>query len=205
LADYSQPSPAIDGTKFPSTVTAEYWSSTPYAASPTFAWWVRFSDGKVSNSNKNNPFYVRCVSGASKESSSGSFTDNNDGTVKDNATGLIWQKCSKGQTGADCSGGSATAATWTTALTDCSGLTLAGRTWRLPTVNELGSLLDTTKASGPTIDTTAFPSTVANYYWSSTTYAPNTSNVWAVLFFDGLIPSNFSKTTNSYVRCVTKY
>jgi hypothetical protein len=129
------------------------------------------------------------------------FTDNGDGTVKDNATGLIWQKCSKGQTGLDCSGGAATTSNWATAITDCSGLSLASKTWRLPHVNELKTIVDSTKATSPAIDTTAFSATVV-YYWSSTTYAPTTTNAWAVSFLDGYVNFNL-KTNLNYVRCVS--
>jgi hypothetical protein len=122
--------------------------------------------------------------------------------VTDPKTGLVWQKCSRGQNNDSTCSGSATTANWTTALTYCSGLTLEGRTWRLPTVNELKSLVDTTKASGPTIDTTAFPSTVASDYWSSTTYAPDTTNAWNVDFNVGNVLLN-NKTSNGYVRCVS--
>jgi hypothetical protein len=201
LADYSQPSSAIDGAFFPATVAGYYWSSTTYALDSNKAWFVNFTNGAVNNFNKTSTYLVRCVSGPSKGSSS-SFTDNNDGTVKDNATGLIWQKCSQGQNNDSTCSGSAMYANWTAALNYCSNLNLAGRTWRLPTVNELGSLLDTTKTIQPTIDTTAFPNTVANGYWSSTTYAPGTTLAWLVNFNDGNV-SNFLKANNSYVRCVS--
>jgi hypothetical protein len=96
------------------------------------------------------------------------FTDNGDGTVKDNATGLVWKKCSNGLSGTSCSTGTATTYTWANAVTACTS------GWRLPSINELKTIVDTTKASGATIDTTAFPATFASYYWSSTTYAPST-------------------------------
>jgi hypothetical protein len=202
LADYSKstPNPAIDTTFFPATVAGNYWSSTTYALDSNKAWFVNFTNGGVNSVDKTYTYHVRCVSGPSKGSSN-SFTDNNDGTIKDNATGLIWQKCSQGQNNDATCSGSATTETWANALTYCSGLTLAGRTWRLPTVNELGSLLDTTKTSHPSIDT-AFPNTVPNGYWSSTTYAPNTYNAWYVNFNSGNV--NFSLKANSYyVRCVS--
>ncbi len=46
------------------------------------------------------------------------FTDNGDGTVTDHGTGLVWQKCSKGQNALDCSG-TATTENWSTALQYC--------------------------------------------------------------------------------------
>lgn len=133
------------------------------------------------------------------------FTDNSDGTVKDNATGLVWQKCSQGQGATDCSG-TATTATWTNAITYCSGLNnlpaSSPRTWRLPHVNELKTIVDTTKASGATIDTTAFPATAAFDYWSSTTYAPSTTTAWGVGFGVGVVYGS-DKTSSYYVRCVS--
>ena len=43
---------------------------------------------------------------------------------------------------------------------------------------------------------------VANNYWSSTTYAPNTTNAWNVNFNNGNVNNN-NKTNNNYVRCVS--
>ncbi|MCB1161011.1 MAG: DUF1566 domain-containing protein, partial [Leptospiraceae bacterium] len=84
----------------------------------------------------------------------GNYTDNNDGSITDNITGLIWQKCSMGQSGTDCSGDAATAATWTAAISYCEGLTLSGRSdWRLPNINELESLVDDS-IYNPSINTT---------------------------------------------------
>ncbi len=129
------------------------------------------------------------------------YTDNGNGTVTDSATGLIWQKCSNGQNATSCSG-SASTITWSNAITYCNGLTLAGRTWRLPNVNELRSIVDFTKSTAPTIDTTAFPSTQSNYFWSSSTYAQDTNSAWYVLFSLGDV-YYYSKTNLLFVRCVT--
>ncbi|NBV35436.1 MAG: DUF1566 domain-containing protein, partial [Proteobacteria bacterium] len=60
-----------------------------------------------------------------------SFTDNNNGTVTDNVTGLMWQKTDNGES------------TWETALTNASTLTLGGyKDWRLPTPSELFSIFN---------------------------------------------------------------
>ena len=128
------------------------------------------------------------------------FTDNGDGTIKDSASGLVWQKCSSGQNATTCSG-TATALTWATAITACNSLSLASKTWRLPNRNELQSIVDYTKTSAPMIDATAFPSTQSSY-WSSTTYAPNTSSAWYVNFDVGIVYS-YNKTNINYVRCVS--
>lgn len=43
--------------------------------------------------------------------------------------------------------------------------------------------------------------TVANNYWSASTYVPNTTNAWRVNFNNGNVNNN-NKTNNNYVRCV---
>ena len=63
--------------------------------------------------------------------------DNGNGTVSDNATGLMWQQ----DTARD--GGNYDAMTWEEALAYCEALNLGGLTdWRLPTIKELRSLVD---------------------------------------------------------------
>lgn len=131
------------------------------------------------------------------------FLDNGDETVKDETTKLIWQKCSAGLTGSSCSSGSATTFTWVNAISYCNTLSLGSKTWRLPNLNELRTIIDYTKASSPMIDTTAFPATVANAYWSSTTYATTTTNAWAVYFPFGFSGNAYPKTVTNYVRCIS--
>ena len=52
--------PAIDNA-FQNLVSNHYWSSTIYAGSSVYAWYVYFYDGSQFYSNKNNSWYVRCV------------------------------------------------------------------------------------------------------------------------------------------------
>lgn len=85
-----------------------------------------------------------------------SFTDNNDGTVRDNNTELIWQKTSDGL-----------ARTWYEANGYCNNLTLGNRSdWRLPEPHELISIVDYSKKI-PAIDASAFTQAVSSDYWSS--------------------------------------
>lgn len=133
------------------------------------------------------------------------FTDNGDGTVKDNGTGLIWQKCSMGQTysGGTCSDEStATEDTWKNTLAYCSGLTLAGRRWRLPNVNELKSLVDISKSVSPSIHRGFFPNTKRGNYFTSSPAAGCTGCVWSINFDDGGRMWVGGKT-GDYARCVT--
>ena len=113
-------------------------------------------------------------------------------TVADTVTHLTWQRSVPTQT-----------YTWVAATTYCTGLSLGGFTsgWRLPTVKELQSIVDP-RAYNPSIDTTAFPATPSNYFWSSSPHAYYTGNAWFVYFSDGYT-SYFSGTSNTYqVRCV---
>jgi len=136
-------------------------------------------------------------------------TYTSDYTTKDNVTGLTWQSCSIGQSGADCLTGLAATYTWDNAQIQCtnlnslnSGAGYAGRTnWRLPTIEELNTLPNYS-IYYPAIDAGPFPATVAYYYWSSSTYVSNTSSAWYVYFYYGYTNTN-SKTYSNYVRCVS--
>ncbi|TVR02313.1 MAG: DUF1566 domain-containing protein, partial [Desulfovibrionales bacterium] len=74
------------------------------------------------------------------------LVDHGNGTVTDTTTGLMWQKCSYGQTWSNngqCTG-SATTRTWQQAMDAAETLSWAGHEdWRLPDINELKSLINT--------------------------------------------------------------
>ncbi|MEI6235299.1 MAG: C25 family cysteine peptidase [Planctomycetota bacterium] len=75
-----------------------------------------------------------------------SFTDNGDGTITDNVTGLMWQKTDNGES------------TWPTAVTNAGGITTGGYTdWRLPTPVELQSIQNYNN-NQPALNTTYFSS-----------------------------------------------
>jgi hypothetical protein len=135
------------------------------------------------------------------------FIDNNNGTIKDEATGLIWEKCSMGQKDdANCTG-EATKTNWYGALKYCDYLNKAKRrNWRLPTKEELETIVNkqfmNQKERIPTIDPKFFPNTFPVVYWSSTTYAPNTTGAWLVHFLGGFVRTA-NKSNSYYVRCVS--
>jgi hypothetical protein len=134
-----------------------------------------------------------------------SFTDNGDGTVTDNITGLIWQKCSGGQNNDSTCSGSFSVFDWSSAVTYCSSLTLASRTWRLPNVNELQGLVDFGKSSDPFINTIAFPGTGGFVYWTSTLRNGFQDILAWVVNFSGIMRDPTMNKTSQflYVRCVT--
>jgi len=137
------------------------------------------------------------------------------GTVTDNLTGLIWlanANCTA-LPGVDGSG----KANWSTALTAASGLTggtcgLASgfkvNDWRLPSVNELQSLVhygffspavpNTAGTAKWTTDGQPFSSVQTSYYWSSTTLARATAAAWAVSLGYGYVRTD-GKSSTYYV------
>jgi hypothetical protein len=135
------------------------------------------------------------------------FTDNLDGTVTDNQTGLIWLK------DANCFG----ARTWNDALSDCNGLADAscGLTdesstgdWRLPNRRELVSLIHDAYY-GPAVPDTAgtgqwssgdpFNNVQSFAYWSSTTFASDTIGACYVIMYAGSVDFDIKSRSDFYV------
>ena len=119
------------------------------------------------------------------------FTDNANGTVKDNLTGLIWLK------NANCFG----SVDWTSALSDANtlasgacGLTdgSVAAAWRLPNIREIHSLIDFSTYNPALPAGNPFPAVVlGSYYWSSTSQAAAVgfgggSGAWTIEFADGI-------------------
>jgi hypothetical protein len=123
-----------------------------------------------------------------------SYTDNGNGTIMDNVTGLMWQKQDDGILRA-----------WDAAVAYCSGSTLGGFSgWRLPTVFELVTIVDFGRY-GPSINSTYFPSTSpsgSSGYWSSNDYATDTASAWSVVFYNGFANHGFKTSPSNYARCV---
>ena len=119
------------------------------------------------------------------------FTVNDDGTVSDNLTGLIWLK------DANCFG----ERTWQEALDDCNYLSTGGcglfdgssaGDWRLPNRFEFESLLDISRYSPALPSGHPFINVQYDHYWSSSTYAWPGSNgsAWSVYLDSGDVDDN---------------
>lgn len=114
------------------------------------------------------------------------FTDNGDGTVTDNLTGLIWLR------NANCFGGKP----WATALSDANNLahgdcnlsdgSSAGQ-WRLPNVNELHSLIDLTQSNPALPANHPFTGVQLAPYPTSTTFSGYPTDVWVVGLHTGYV------------------
>ena len=201
--------PAINTELFPNTHNYWFWSSSPDVGVTDNAWSVYFKYGSVSSYNRSDAFPVRLVRasqslGIGLASLTTDFTDNKDGTVTHQATCLMWQRCSVGQTwnGSTCTG---SASTYTFDATQRLTSPLASyNDWRMPTANELARLVDYTKAyPGPTINTTLFPNTPRNAFWSSSPYVGSTDSAWFVSFDYGFVSSGYYGRNDAFpVRLV---
>ena len=124
------------------------------------------------------------------------FTDNDDGTVRDNLTGLIWLK------DASCFA----ASNWAMALAYANSLKGDGSMcdlsdgseagdWRLPNIREIWSLihyehsepaLPDTNGDGQWSEGDPFSGVQTDQiYWSSTSFKGSSSNFWSVDMTDG--------------------
>ena len=158
----------LTGTHDPQMM-GQTWTSTSRPDNSTINYFWNYLDGHLksqSNTNTDVALMYRCVRG--EKDLNNNFTNNGDGTVSDNATGLMWQT-----ENAYNSANASFQFTWAEALESCEDSTVAGYTdWKLPDVKELQSIVDYTDADD-SIDTSVFTQIIAAdtgpFFWSSTT------------------------------------
>jgi Protein of unknown function (DUF1566) len=104
LIDRTQFNPALpEGYPFLNVQSSWYWSSSTRTGHPQFAWYVGMYGGDVCYYDKAGNVYHLPVRGGLFDQKGAlvipgiqegqeRFTDNSDGTVTDNRTGLIWLK-----------------------------------------------------------------------------------------------------------------
>lgn len=149
---------------------------------------VNFIDGRIKAYGLRSPrgygaktFYVHVVRGSTSYGLN-QFANQYNGTIKDAATGLIWQRKD-----------SEKAMDWPSALAYCESLELAGKTnWRLPNAKELQSIVDYHRAPDVThsaaISNSFYSTPIKNelgendfaQYWSSTTHKNLNNNKHAI-------------------------
>jgi hypothetical protein len=163
-------------------IDAQYWSSTQYVSltmdGQSTVFGVNFADGRIKGYPSGNGLsgslmteFVRLVRG-NTDYGQNDFVDNNDGTITDLATGLMWQQADAGN-----------GYTWEEALAYAENLELAGYDdWRLPNAKELQSIVDYSLAPAtngsaaidPLFSLTSFVNeagqTDYSCYWTSTTH-----------------------------------
>ena len=125
--------------------------------------------------------------------------DNDDGTVTDTCTGLMWQQATASPSieyDPDQDG----RLTWQEALQYCEGLDLGGHTdWRLPNVKELQSIVDYGRFN-PSIDPVF--NAESSWYWSSSSNVDETVHAWGVDFHHGLVDDGNKDGYRTYVRAI---
>jgi len=117
------------------------------------------------------------------------FLDNGDGTITDTKTGLMWKQCSEGQSGNDCSSGSAEIFEWQLALQQAQVVNNSGgfagfTDWRVPNIKELSSLVER-QCADPAINLMRFPNTPTAMYISASAVTGKMYGAWFVYFREG--------------------
>lgn len=158
-------------------IDAQYASSTKYVdENENLLFGVNFADGRIKGYGLLSPmggektFLVQYVRGDNYGENH--FVDNGDGTVTDEATGLMWMQDDSGE-----------GMNWEDALNFASNYRYSEYTdWRLPNAKELQSILDYTRSPGTSgsaaIDPVFVCTQITNEanqtdyaaYWSSTTH-----------------------------------
>ncbi|RWX45678.1 hypothetical protein H206_01435 [Candidatus Electrothrix aarhusensis] len=134
------------------------------------------------------------------------LVDNNDGTITDIKTGLMWKRCLEGVEGDNCENGSPSDFTWQQALqqpravNDASGFAGYGD-WRLPNIRELITIVEE-QCYNPAINLNRFPNTPSSYVWSGSPHTEDSYSGWDVYFLAGQ-SSYYNRRYRSYaVRLV---
>ncbi|TGK17834.1 DUF1566 domain-containing protein [Leptospira fluminis] len=143
---------------------------------------------------------------------------NNASVINDSATKLYWQRCiypysySTTATPAGCQKNSTfpggVSMAWSSAASYCTQYNKNGITWRVPTIQELKSIVDRSQFA-PAMNTLFDPGQassgtgIPDFFWSTTSYAQNTNNAWTVNFYYGYSYYTSSKSNPAYLRCVS--
>jgi hypothetical protein len=126
------------------------------------------------------------------------FVVSKDGTsVCDNKTGLYWEQSP-----------STDRVTWADAIQHCENLTLGGKTWRLPTLQEMqwDSLIDYSESDQATPLNTPngpFQNVLPGFYWSASEVAGRPTDAWFVDFVNGGVLINLKDDGSLQMWCVS--
>ena len=146
-----------------------------------------------------------CLSDGLETTPNDNFTAVTTSTLLDVTTDLVWRRCSEGQTwnGSTCEG-EAIKYTWQEALQlahQASDEDLLG--WRLPNVKELASITER-DCVRPAVNSSLFPATPPDDFWTSTPSADDPDRAWVVAFFNAS-HSIKEKDRFIYVRLVRTF
>ena len=217
--------PAIDKDYFPNTQGSDNgvndynkWYWTAEVDSSNNPWAYNAYAGSTASAGSGSTYYVRLVSSSDavgawfSDYSDSRYTDNGDGTISDQHTGLMWMKCTYGLSDTNCGTGTAASGDWEAAFAAAdtsnaanSGSGTYGHTdWRLPNKKELSSIVDLSSTSSLTVNQTIFPSTQSADYWTSTPSSTGSADeAFTIDFATGTYRAATRSTTNTiYVRLV---
>ena len=137
-------------------------------------------------------------SSISPEKSAVRFSTRADGTLTDNATGLMWIADPHGLAG------NMQPHTWDEAIKFCEKLDYAHKSdWRLPTVTELLTLVDYGQKDSALPKLSPFRGVPrSNAYWTGTSFAHNQLNAWIVDLKFGAAEYVTPKSVGCYVLAV---
>ena len=146
-----------------------------------------------------------CLSDGLETTPNDNFEAVTTSTLLDTTTDLVWRRCAEGQTwdGSTCSG-EAVKYTWQQALQlahEASNEDLLG--WRLPNVKELATITER-DCVRPAINSSLFPATPPDDFWTSTPSADDPDRAWVVAFFNAS-HSIKEKDRFIYVRLVRTF
>lgn len=191
VMDYGVTSPAMDLRVFENMPLGNYWCAEEYPLMDRSCAWVIFSGlGSSIVMNKGNRENVIAVNGPVLKSD---FRDMGGGIILDEASGLMWQK------------GENPRMRLTDAEKYCRELTLGGFSdWRLPTLKELGSLLDMSYSGGGWYFKDFFPAEGLKppllHYFSGTEFENHYA--WVINFCFGYDGYYGGKNANLLFRAV---
>lgn len=118
------------------------------------------------------------------------FSINEDGTISDGRTGLMWKQCNEGLTGTNCSEGTLVSVGWNLALQQAQTANSGGGfanydDWRLPNIKELASIMES-MCRNPALNLAIFPGNAGRSVWSSSPGAMS-DRAWIGHFDAGIV------------------
>lgn len=125
----------------------------------------------------------------------GRFAVSADGQqVTDSSNGLVWRRCAEGMTwnGRLCAG-KPLRVKLAGAKAAARAAAADGKAWRLPTRDELRTLVDAKAKKKPRIDATAFPNTPALSFWATREGTDDNLNAWLINFSNGRTYANLGQ------------
>ena len=128
LVNHDKINPAYNTEVFQSLLADNYWCGVSYGMREDCGWVINLNIGAETTQNKTLKSYAVAVRG---EKFVPQFVDNGDGTITDTRTNLMWQKAQPERK------------SYNDVQEMLKDFELAGyKDWRLPTMNELGTIFD---------------------------------------------------------------